>query len=364
MGLVATTCAKCGASITVDSDKERAVCQFCGTSFITENVVTQSINNEFNSTTNNTNRSGNDIVNVYADEINRLFIIENGELTKYNGSASHVIIPSNVTKLGNDIFNTANCKKVNTAIKKITLPEGITEIGDGFCLGLKNLAEINIPSSVTVIGENAFDWCSKLDNIVLPENLKSIGRCAFRGCENLQNIIIPDSVIHIGLSAFSGCTLLSSVEIGSSLLSIETYTFYDCSSLTSVTIPSSVRIIEKGAFANCPVLKKPKINKKTTYVEKKAFTRSAKEGCYVATSVYGSYDCKEVWVLRRYRDYHLDKSFVGKIFIKIYYAISPTLVKAFGNTKIFKSVCKNILDKKVQKLQQKGYKNTKYNDKY
>ena len=26
-------------------------------------------------------------------------------------------------------------------------------------------------------------------------------------------------------------------------------------------------------------------------------------GCYVATAVYGSYDCPEVWVLRRYRDF-------------------------------------------------------------
>ena len=26
-------------------------------------------------------------------------------------------------------------------------------------------------------------------------------------------------------------------------------------------------------------------------------------GCYVATAVYGSYDCPQVWTLRRYRDY-------------------------------------------------------------
>ena len=25
-------------------------------------------------------------------------------------------------------------------------------------------------------------------------------------------------------------------------------------------------------------------------------------GCYVATAVYGSYDCPQVWTLRRYRD--------------------------------------------------------------
>ena len=30
-----------------------------------------------------------------------------------------------------------------------------------------------------------------------------------------------------------------------------------------------------------------------------------KSGCYIATAVYGSYDCPQVWTLRRYRDYTL-----------------------------------------------------------
>lgn len=34
----------------------------------------------------------------------------------------------------------------------------------------------------------------------------------------------------------------------------------------------------------------------------------SEEGCYVATCVYGSYDCPQVWTLRRYRDYKLAES--------------------------------------------------------
>jgi len=30
-------------------------------------------------------------------------------------------------------------------------------------------------------------------------------------------------------------------------------------------------------------------------------------GCYIATAVYGSYNCPEVWTLRRYRDIKLKK---------------------------------------------------------
>ena len=41
-------------------------------------------------------------------------------------------------------------------------------------------------------------------------------------------------------------------------------------------------------------------------------------GCYIATAVYGSYDCPQVWTLRRFRDFKLAKSLGGRIFIKLY----------------------------------------------
>lgn len=50
-------------------------------------------------------------------------------------------------------------------------------------------------------------------------------------------------------------------------------------------------------------------------------------GCYVATCVYGSYDCPEMWTIRRFRDYTLDATWYGRLFIKCYYATSPTIVK-------------------------------------
>lgn len=87
-------------------------------------------------------------------------------------------------------------------------------------------------------------------------------------------------------------------------------------------------------------------------------------GCYVATAIYGSYDCPEVWTLRRFRDYTLDESWYGRLFIKLYYATSPTFVKYYGNAKIFKNYGKKLLDKWVAKLNSKGYESTPYDDKY
>lgn len=85
-------------------------------------------------------------------------------------------------------------------------------------------------------------------------------------------------------------------------------------------------------------------------------------GCYVATAVYGSYDCPEVWTLRRFRDYTLVETWYGRVFIRTYYAISPTLVKWFGHTEWFKSIWKPTLDKMVEKLNASGVDNTPYDD--
>ena len=85
-------------------------------------------------------------------------------------------------------------------------------------------------------------------------------------------------------------------------------------------------------------------------------------GCYVATAVYGSYDCPEVWTLRRFRDCTLYESWYGRTFIKAYYAISPTLVKWFGKTQWFKKSWSMVLDRFVAKLNNDGVANTPYND--
>lgn len=87
------------------------------------------------------------------------------------------------------------------------------------------------------------------------------------------------------------------------------------------------------------------------------------KGCYVATCVYGSYDCPQVWTLRRYRDDTLGATWYGRAFIRTYYAISPTLVKWFGKTTWFKKMWQGSLDRMVKKLNEKGVENTPYQDK-
>jgi hypothetical protein len=86
--------------------------------------------------------------------------------------------------------------------------------------------------------------------------------------------------------------------------------------------------------------------------------------CYIATAVYGSYDCPQVWVLRRYRDYTLAESWFGRAFIHAYYAISPTLVKWFGQNIWFIKFWRNILDRKIKNLRMNGIEDSLYDDDY
>lgn len=93
-------------------------------------------------------------------------------------------------------------------------------------------------------------------------------------------------------------------------------------------------------------------------------TNNSSSGCYVATCVYGSYDCPEVWTLRRFRDYELAETWYGRLFIRGYYVTSPTIVKWFGNSKWFRNIWKPVLDKMVYSLKESGYKDTPYNDRF
>lgn len=86
-------------------------------------------------------------------------------------------------------------------------------------------------------------------------------------------------------------------------------------------------------------------------------------GCYVATCVYGSYDCPQVWTLRRFRDNTLASTWYGRAFIRTYYAVSPTLVKWFGHTDWFKNLWRGKLDTLVRMLQSEGVEDTPYTEK-
>ncbi|MBP5362845.1 MAG: leucine-rich repeat domain-containing protein [Ruminococcus sp.] len=99
-----------------------------------------------------------------------------------------------------------------------------------------NLKSVNIPNGVTSIGDTAFSNCTNLNNIEIPNSVTSIGVSAFNNCTNLNNIEIPNSVTSIGDSAFYNCSSLNNVNISNSVTSIGTYAFYGTNSLRNINI--------------------------------------------------------------------------------------------------------------------------------
>ncbi len=176
------------------------------------------------------------------------FTIENGVLTKYNGTATEVVIPDGVTSIGNNAFD--RCKTLTS----ITIPDSVTSIGDSAFKSCTSLTSITIPNSVTMIGNEAFSFCESLTSITIPNGVTKIGYEAFYDCTKLTSITMPNSVTNIDRNVFSFCESLSSITIPNSITSISSGAFDGCTSLTSITIPNSVKSIGDSAFKSCTSL--------------------------------------------------------------------------------------------------------------
>ncbi len=165
-----------------------------------------------------------------------------------------------------------------SSLTSITIPEGVTSIGNNAFDGCSSLTNITIPESVTSIGFNPFKGTAWLNNqpdgvvyldnwlitykgtmpecssIEIKEGTKGIVGQAFLGCSSLTDITIPKGVISIGPGGFFYCNNLSNLTIPEGVTSIEDYTFSNCSSLTNITIPKSVTNIGYSAFSHCSSL--------------------------------------------------------------------------------------------------------------
>lgn len=191
------------------------------------------------------------------------FTIENGVLKKYNGSGGSVTIPNGVTAIGDYAFERCN------TVTSIILPSSLTSIGSSAFARCTNLTSINISNSVTYIGSLAFEWCPNLTNVVIPGSVTSVGDFAFNMCSKLSSVTLPDGLKSIGKSSFS-FTNLTSVDLPDSVEFIGESAFSN-TGITHITIPSSMTVISKGAFSGCYNLTSVIIHDRVTRIEETAF---------------------------------------------------------------------------------------------
>lgn len=227
----------------------------------------------------------------------------------------NVTIPSTVKTINEGAFYKCSGltspqpeKSDDEIVDSITIPYGVTSIGDevfAHCTGLK---KVTIPGSVKSIGERAFSDCHisteesedgterGLEKVVIENGTETIGKEAFNGCKKLNDIILPDSVTSIGENAFQYTGLyyewfdgnedvlyinnhLISVyqgtanecNIKSGTKTIADSAFFACGSLPGITIPDSVTSIGNRAFKDCNSLKSITIPKRVTTIGNCAF---------------------------------------------------------------------------------------------
>ena len=101
-----------------------------------------------------------------------------------------------------------------------------------------------------------------------------------------------------------------------------------------------------------PEVRKRVLDNKSTIMGIKMQVDSAVKkssgACYIATMAYGDYDHHQVVRLRHYRDQVLLKTACGRIFIAVYYATSPYLVRCLGGRKRTNGMIRKLLDKWIE----------------
>ena len=176
----------------------------------------------------------------------------NGSLLSYaknlylnNELVTELTIPDGVTSIGNYVFSSC------TSLTSVTIGNGVTSIGDSTFSSCTSLTSVTIDNGVTSIGNYAFSTCTRLTEIVIPDSVTSIGNGAFNQCHGLTSINIPDGVTRIGSWTFGHCINLTSITIPDGVTSVGDYAVYNCSGLTSITIPDSVTSIGDSTFSSC-----------------------------------------------------------------------------------------------------------------
>ena len=154
-----------------------------------------------------------------------------------------------IPKLDNSLFQDF------TALQKLILPEGVTEIGSLYssqgtfedCYGLQ---QIHLPSTLQTIGAHTFENCWNLASISIPSGVTNIGDYAFSGCSKLQRFEMKSGSAVLCEYAFDNCVDLTKVDLGG-ISKIEPYAFNMCSALTSITLPAGVKEVGQYAFYRC-----------------------------------------------------------------------------------------------------------------
>lgn len=109
------------------------------------------------------------------------------------------------------------------------------------------LEEINI-APVTEMGEDIFYYCTALKSMTIPEGITFLQGSMFGNCTSLTSVTLPRSLTALGSGCFYNCVKLASITLPDALETVNDYAFFNCASLTSIRVSEHVRTIGEYAF--------------------------------------------------------------------------------------------------------------------
>ncbi len=101
-----------------------------------------------------------------------------------------------------------------TKLQTIEFTEFVTKINRSAFFGCKGLINLNFAENgnLTSIGFDAFWNCTALKNVTIPEGITSLSGYTFYNCTNLTSITFPKSITYIGVLTCGNCTKLTNVN--------------------------------------------------------------------------------------------------------------------------------------------------------
>ena len=85
-----------------------------------------------------------------------------------------------------DLTTLVSCPKGKTGV--LTIPEGVTAIGNWGVAQCEGLTEVNLPVTLVSLGDMALYGTRNISQIRIPAGVTSMGRTAFGNCYGLRNI--------------------------------------------------------------------------------------------------------------------------------------------------------------------------------